>query len=81
MTRDVSGAGLKQYGADLSVRGSRGAQSPDPDTLSADQLNQHFAGVGARVAAEAMQTAQGMGTPAAGPRPPRVCASAFAPNA
>ena len=68
---------LKQYGADLSARGSRGAQPPDDDTLSADQLNRHFAGVGARVAAEAVRAVQGIETPAAGPRPPRVCSSAF----
>ena len=73
---------LKQYGADLSARGSGGARPPDHghDALSADRLNQHFAGVGARVAAEAMLAAQGTVPPAAGPRPPRVCASAFAPE-
>ena len=44
---------LRQHGADLSARGSIGAP-PERDVLSADQLNQYFAGVGARVAAETL---------------------------
>ena len=62
--------------ADWSGRGSRGAP-PDRDVLSADQLNQYFAGVGARVAAETLQTAIETDFTDAGPRPLRVCASAF----
>ena len=44
---------LRQFGADLSARSTSCATSPPDETrLSADQLNQHFAAVGARVAAE-----------------------------
>ena len=72
---------LKQHGADLSARGSKGAPlPPDRDALSADQLNQHFAGVGARVAAEASRAARQAGVSDAGPRPYRVCAGAFVPH-
>ena len=73
---------LKQYGADLSATGSKNAPPPPPDqdALSPDQLNQHFAGVGARVAAEASQAARDAGACDTGPRPYRVCANAFAPR-
>ena len=49
---------LRQYGADFSARGSKCAPPPDQDALSADQLNQHFAGV---VAAEASRAARDAG--------------------
>ena len=68
---------LKQYGADFSATGSKNAPPPDQDALSPDQLNQHFAGVGARVAAEASQAARDAGACDTGPRPYRVCADAF----
>ena len=71
---------LRQYGADFSARGSKCAPPPDQDALSADQLNQHFAGVGARVAAEASRAARDAGACDAGPRPYKVCAGAFAPH-
>ena len=71
---------LKQYGADFSATGSKNAPPPDQDALSPDQLNQHFAGVGARVAAEASQAAHDAGACDTGPRPYRVCADAFVPH-
>ena len=71
---------LRQYGADFSARGSNCPPPPDEDALSADQLNQHFAGVGARVAAEASRAARDAGACDAGPRPYKVCAGAFAPQ-
>ena len=71
---------LRQYGADFSARGSNNAPPPDRDALSADQLNQHFAGVGARVAAEALQAARDAGASDAGPRPYKVCVGAFEPH-
>ena len=71
---------LRECGADFSAKGSRSAPDPDPDELSPDQLNQHFAGVGSRVAAEALQAARDAGASATGPRPFRVCAGAFAPS-
>ena len=69
---------LKQFGADFSSRSS--ATPPDEARLSADQLNEHFAAVGARVAAEATQAASLIGASEAGPRPYRVPASAFTPH-
>ena len=73
-------ARLKQFGADLSSRNSAPATSPDEARLSPDLLNEHFAAVGARVAAEATQSACQAGVPSAGPRPYRVPASAFTPH-
>ena len=52
----------------------------DGARLSADQLNQHFADVGARVAAEAAQSARGTVSSDGGPRPYMVCSSGFAPH-
>ena len=71
---------LKQFGADFSATGSRNAPQPDQDALCPDRLNEHFAGVGARVAAEASRAARDVGACDSGPRPYRVCASAFAPR-
>ena len=71
---------LKQFGADFSATGSKNAPPPDQDSLSPDQLNQHFAGVGARVAAEASQPARDAGAYDTGPRPFRVCANTFVPH-
>ena len=71
---------LKQFGADLSSRKSPSAAPPDEGRLSADKLNEHFAAVGARVAAEATLAAGQAGVPSASPRPYRVPASAFAPH-
>ena len=75
-------ARLKQFGADFSSRSAAAAasQSPDATPLSADQLNEHFAGVGARVAAEAARAADRVGVPGAGPRPYRVAAAGFTPH-
>ena len=73
-------ARLKQFGADFSSRSSPSAAAPDGARLSADQLNEHFAAVGARVAAEATRAAGQAGVSGAGPRPYRVSASAFAPH-
>ena len=70
---------LKQFGADFSAQKRPVAPSSDA-TLSADQLNAHFAGVGARVAAEAAEAVRDAGACDAGPRPYRVCSSAFAPH-
>ena len=73
-------ARLKQFGADLSSRGSPSAAPPGEARLSADQLNEHFAAVGARVAAEATRAAGQAGVSSAGPRPYKVPASAFVPH-
>ena len=73
-------ARLKQFGADFSSRSSPSAAASDGARLSADQLNEHFAAVGARVAAEATRAAGQAGVSGAGPRPYRVSASAFAPH-
>ena len=76
LTSDTKGfwSRLRRFGADLS---SGRAEPPREAALSADQLNVHFAGVGARVAAEAAAAVCDAGDRDPGPRPYRVCSSAF----
>ena len=63
------------------THGSRNAPPPDQGALSANQLNQHFADVGARVVTEALQAARDAAAADAGPRPYRACVDAPLYNA
>ena len=70
---------LKQFGANFSAQSCSSAPSSGT-ALDADQLNVHFAGVGARVAAEAAAAAvRDTAADGASPRLYRVCSSAFVP--
>ena len=70
-------ARMKQFGANFSSRGGSSRLASEEPDLSGDQLNEHFAGVGARVAEAARAAHEGASD--AGPRPYRVCVSANPP--